>query len=152
MIAIRKGIFHLRSSRVSLARCTPPIPPTPSGPTISYDPSFESDASIIIAGMIGSEPPREIEPWLALRNPLLVCIRNRKRRLDTKMNPAKTANPRVSQCNLGWRAQPTSSPLPVRGEVFCLDPPLYGTWLSYKWISGVHAATWSFTILLNQGS
>ena len=50
----------VRSNRVSRARYTSPIPPAPSGPTISYGPSFDPEVSVIIAGIIASETPGEI--------------------------------------------------------------------------------------------
>src|SRR3954454_2583744 len=48
----RTLIATVRSSRVSRARYTSPMPPAPSGATISYGPSFVPDVSGIDAAII----------------------------------------------------------------------------------------------------
>jgi hypothetical protein len=50
----------VRSRRVSKARYTSPIPPAPSGPTISYGPSFVPGGSVMSARIIALEQPREV--------------------------------------------------------------------------------------------
>src|SRR6476620_2006564 len=57
-------------------------------------------------------------------------IRNRRRRHDSNMNLRKKRTPRASQHYVGWRARQKSLLLPVAGEVFSLDSPLYRTALT----------------------
>src|SRR5260370_563732 len=61
------------------------------------------------------------------------CLASESESAVTKQNGStKSENPRASQHDLGWKAKRTTSPLPVAGDVFTIDFPLYTTRLPEK--------------------
>src|SRR3954468_20038198 len=80
----RTLIATVRSSRVSRARYTSPIPPAPSGATISYGPSFVPDVSGIDAAII----PARLSTFARLPRELL----SRATRVKARKDSDKTAD------------------------------------------------------------